>query len=166
MKLPETYSDLTRKVNQYMSAQFERQGYSQLAGKIFSRLLFAQEPLSLTAIASSLGVSKAAISVQVRILEKSGLCYKVPIHNDRNDYYYITERLCLQMIHHQIDQFGKQLDCMNYFLTALPSLSETAPQEQDSIEAFRKRMTELSLLYNDIYDSYKQIDKEWSKQSV
>ncbi len=66
--------------------------------KIFGLLLFAPQPLGLQEMADELGVSKAAVSVQVRALEQLSLCYKWATANDRKDYYYVAEDFNLTVL--------------------------------------------------------------------
>ncbi|UUZ95943.1 hypothetical protein LJK87_17135 [Paenibacillus sp. P25] len=75
---PQSFSDLKRVFSNQMSLTFETDGFSPLVGRIFALLLFAPEPLSLQDMADQLGVTKAAVSVQVRALEKHSMCQKLP----------------------------------------------------------------------------------------
>ncbi len=62
-------------------------GLPDLLGRIYGVLFFAEHPLGLDEIATELGVSKATVSVNVRILEGVGSIRKVWQKGSRRDYY-------------------------------------------------------------------------------
>lgn len=62
-------------------------GLPDVLGRIYGVLFFADHPLGLDEIAGELGVSKATISVNIRILEGVGSVRKVWLKGSRRDYY-------------------------------------------------------------------------------
>lgn len=71
---------------------WEKDGFPRIAGRIFGLALLTEDPLSLDELAESLGVSRASISTDTRLLERMGLLERVTKPGDRKDYYQSTER--------------------------------------------------------------------------
>ena len=71
---------------------WQKDGFPRIAGRIFGFTLISPEPCSLDDIAESLGVSKASVSTDARLLEKLGVIERVSLPGDRKDYYQITAR--------------------------------------------------------------------------
>lgn len=69
---------------------WQRDGLPRIAGRIFGLLLVSPDPSSLDDIADTLGVSKASVSTDTRMLERLGLVSRVSLPGDRKDYYQIT----------------------------------------------------------------------------
>ena len=55
-------------------------------------MLITEDALSLDEIAEALGVSKASVSTDTRLLERMGFVERVSKPGDRRDYYQHTER--------------------------------------------------------------------------
>ncbi len=68
----------------------ERDGFPRIAGRIFGLALLSPRACSLDEIAEQLGVSKASVSNDARMLEKLGMVERVSRPGDRKDYYQIT----------------------------------------------------------------------------
>lgn len=62
-----------------------------IAGQIFGLLIQKSEETALSEIAEELKLSKAAISIQIRALNKLGYCVKMPRRSDRKDYYKVND---------------------------------------------------------------------------
>lgn len=71
---------------------WQRDGMPRIAGRIFGLLLVSPDPCSLDDIADVLGVSKASVSNDTRLLDRMGLIERVSLPADRRDYYQITPR--------------------------------------------------------------------------
>jgi len=63
----------------------------RVAGRLFALLLVSAEPLSLDDLATQLGVSKASVSVNARLLEDRAKLERVSRPGDRRDYYQIGD---------------------------------------------------------------------------
>jgi DNA-binding transcriptional regulator GbsR (MarR family) len=72
---------------------FEAEGFSRTAGRIFGRLLLSEGPLSLDQLVADLGVSKASISTETRMLERRGVLERVGRAGDRRVYYQVVPEL-------------------------------------------------------------------------
>jgi DNA-binding transcriptional regulator GbsR (MarR family) len=71
---------------------WEDDGLPRIAGRIFALALINEDALSLDEIAEALGVSKASVSNDTRLLERMGFIERVSRPGDRRDYYQSTER--------------------------------------------------------------------------
>ena len=76
-----------RQFAERMGIFFESEGFPRIAGRVFGLLLVSDEPRSLDALAATLGVSKASISTDSRLLERRGLVERVSQPGDRRVYY-------------------------------------------------------------------------------
>ncbi|SCW38451.1 DNA-binding transcriptional regulator GbsR, MarR family [Paenibacillus tianmuensis] len=150
-------------VTQQMSRAFELEGFSPLVGKIFGLLLFAPKPVSLQEMADQLGVTKAAVSVQVRALEKYSLCQKVPMRSDRKDYYYLSDDFTLTSMRatkQKIESMTKQCEELSFALKGMSQIDET---EKESFEVSKRRFEEVSAMYRMFLSRLEGIEEEWSR---
>src|SRR5690349_97693 len=69
----------------------ETDGLPRVAGRLFGLLLVTEELRSLDDLAEQLGVTKASISVNARLLEQKGVVERVSMPGDRRDYYRIAD---------------------------------------------------------------------------
>ena len=70
---------------------WEAEGLPRIAGRIYAVTLLSPRPCSLDEIADGLGVSKASVSNDTRMLEKLGFLERVGQPGDRKSYYRITD---------------------------------------------------------------------------
>lgn len=63
----------------------------RVAGRLFGLLLVSDDARSLDELAERLGVSKASVSVNARLLEDKGVVERVSRQADRRDYYRIAD---------------------------------------------------------------------------
>ncbi|HEU4641126.1 MAG TPA: MarR family transcriptional regulator [Gemmatimonadaceae bacterium] len=68
----------------------EADGLPRIAGRLFGLLLLSPGPRSLDDIAEALGVSKASVSIDARLLLKHGWLRRVTLPGDRRDYYEMS----------------------------------------------------------------------------
>lgn len=71
---------------------WEADGLPRIAGRIFGLTLLSEEALSLDQIAERLGVSKASVSTDTRLLERMGFVDRISMPGDRKDYYQSNSR--------------------------------------------------------------------------
>lgn len=69
----------------------EEDGLPRVAGALFGLLLISPEARSLDELAALLGVSKASVSVNGRLLEQRGVVERAGRHGDRRDYYRVVD---------------------------------------------------------------------------
>lgn len=76
-----------------MGLLFEAERFPRIAGRVLGWLLVAEEAQSLEAIGTALGVTKASVSTNARMLESRGLIERVSHPGDRRDHYRIVADL-------------------------------------------------------------------------
>ena len=72
---------------QSLSRIAEFWGYPRAMGALYAALYLAPEPLSLDALVEAVGVTKGAVSTNIRALEQLGMVHKQVRAGDRKDYY-------------------------------------------------------------------------------
>jgi DNA-binding MarR family transcriptional regulator len=73
-----------------MGLYFEQFQLPRIGGRMLALLNIADHPLSLDDMAQRLGVSRASISTNVRLLVAAGMAEQVSLPGDRRDYYHVT----------------------------------------------------------------------------
>jgi DNA-binding transcriptional regulator GbsR (MarR family) len=68
-------------------------GLGRIIGQVMASLYFREEPSSLDDIVKDLNLSKAAVSIATRQLDKIGLIKEVWIKGDRKTYYKTSDHL-------------------------------------------------------------------------
>jgi len=85
---------LTPAINQFienLARYFESYGIPRIGGRILGLLMIAQGPLSAEDIASTLKVSRASISTNLRFALNIGLAERISFPGDRVTYYVFPE---------------------------------------------------------------------------
>jgi len=82
-----TISPEMRQFIESVGQYFERYALPRIGGRILGLLLVAQRELSLDDIASTLQVSRASVSTNIRLILVIGLGELVTRPGDRRDYY-------------------------------------------------------------------------------
>lgn len=85
-QVPELSDSLQRFVES-MGVFFERYGISRIGGRMLGLLMVAERELTLDDMAGALGVSRASVSTNARILTLYGMAQLVTRPGDRRDYY-------------------------------------------------------------------------------
>jgi DNA-binding transcriptional regulator GbsR (MarR family) len=108
---------------------WEQDGMPRIAGRIYGLMLITDDALSLDQIADSLGVSKASVSNDTRLLERLGFIERVGRPSDRKDYYQHTERSFERAIEERIQRMHQ-----------LEALIDSARDMSLKSPAIRKRL--------------------------
>jgi DNA-binding transcriptional regulator GbsR (MarR family) len=159
-----SFEDLKTNISNHMSLSFETEGFSPLVGKIFSHLLFASEPVSLQEMAEKLGVTKAAISVQVRTLEKHMLCHKLPTSSNRKDYYYISDDFSMIAVQTGIIKMKRVLQQIESTLTVFSQLTRVEEEERLSHDVSKRRFLEMQALHLMFLERLEGLEEEWNQR--
>ncbi|GIN86368.1 hypothetical protein J6TS2_27540 [Heyndrickxia sporothermodurans] len=139
-------------------------GGNLLAGRLFSLLLFSSKPLSLQEMADQLEVTKAAVSIRIRELEAGGLSVKKSKISDRRDYYYIAEDFSLIIAETFLAKMKRFLASTESILENWPEESEILEDQIESYHAAKKRMMDLELIYQLIFQRLEGIEDEWKSK--
>ncbi|MCR8631658.1 MULTISPECIES: GbsR/MarR family transcriptional regulator [Paenibacillus] len=156
-----TIEELKLNISNFMSLYLEHEGFSPLVGKMYTLLLFSSEPISLQQMAEELSVSKAAISVQIRTMELKHLCHKVPIQNDRKDYYYITDDFGINIVRNEIGKFNSVKQAVDGALAGFPHPSNVESHDEEGCNIIRRRFQNMSMLCGMFISRMGELHEEW-----
>ena len=90
----------------------------RVAGRLFGLLLVSDDERSLDELADLLGVSKASISVNARLLEDKGVVERVSRQADRRDYYRIADDLLERTLEQRMNKMRRFQQAMASGFTA------------------------------------------------
>ena len=74
-------------------------GLGRILGEVMSVVYLTEKPSSLDDIGANLGLSKAAVSIATRQLDKLSLLERVKNPGDRKTYYHTTEHFAASLQH-------------------------------------------------------------------
>ena len=152
-------SELTERMARF----FEESGASPLVGRIYALLISSPEPVSLQEISDKLGVSKAAVSIQVRTLERYGHCMKLPRGKDRKDYYCIPEdhlRVSMRLV---TERLQIEMNWIEETLRKMPGEEGLVGAEQASLRVLRQRYTKLAAFYRVVFRRLEGMEEEMER---
>jgi DNA-binding transcriptional regulator GbsR (MarR family) len=98
----------------------EKEGHARCAGRLFARLLLAEHETSLDDLAQQLGMSKASVSINARLLEQHGVLEKVSHAGDRRDYYRVSEDLFGRMMEQRLAKWTRLHEAVSNARRDLP----------------------------------------------
>ncbi|NBC30083.1 MAG: MarR family transcriptional regulator [Spirochaetes bacterium] len=136
-----------------MAQFFEQLGASATLGRLFGLLLVSREPLALETLAERLGLSKPAVSVQIRQLEGLRYCHRLPRGSDRKQYFalnpdYLAENLRIRM--DAQDRWLAQLE--RTLASNKDDQPEVLPERMGELIRFQRMMQEC---YQKLIDQFK-----------
>ncbi|GAB1469965.1 GbsR/MarR family transcriptional regulator [Chloroflexota bacterium] len=147
-KLPQLKKDFTESLSQI--SRFW--GFPKGMGAIFAVLYLSPTPLALDEITTQTGLTKGAVSTQVRTLARMGLVHRSSKLGDRKDYYeaetdfYTSIRSILR--ERQNSEFDRALRGVRETLEKLESGSVTGDEAE--IAFLRERLSALQDFFNAI----------------
>ena len=92
---------------------FALYGWPEVIGHIYGVLYFAEQPVGLEEIAGELGVSKATVSINVRVLEGLKCVRKVWQKGSRRDYYEAERNFTKILVKIVKNNIAKELEITN-----------------------------------------------------
>lgn len=112
-------------------------------------------------MADQLGVTKAAVSIRIRALERMGLCVKVSRIGDRRDYYQLAEDAGLVSIRISLAAMRQTTSFLEEILADFPT---AYPEEQrETFETAKRRLVEMKALHDLFLERLDGLDEEWEK---
>lgn len=142
------------KITEEMGYLFEEFGVNPILGRIFGVLLCSKTAISLIELSEILSLSKAAISIQIRVLEKLGYCQKLPKTKNRQHYYVLKDNY-LEIV------YKKRIEKEKAYLEVFENLKG---DENESSTLINTRISEfISFNYFMINNQYKALSK-WHKE--
>lgn len=126
-------------------------GFPKAMGAIYGAIYLSQEPLSLDALVIQVGVSKGAVSTNVRTLERLGMIHKHLRLGDRKDYY-VAEADFWKVVKGVLKEREK-----NEFDLALRTVDESlamvantslAPEDVELGAFYQERMAAMKRFFN------------------
>ena len=150
--------ELSREVQRFIENVglfYERQGIPRIGGRIVGLLLVADSPLSAEQIATTLGVSRASVSTNLRALGTLSLIEPASVPGARCDYYQFSARAWERATQARIQ--------------AMQGLGALAEQGLDALpddNAARGRLARLLSWTQRMAASDRQALDEWTAQDV
>jgi DNA-binding transcriptional regulator GbsR (MarR family) len=126
-------------------------GMPRVAGRLYGLLLVSAKPRSLDDLAKQLGVSKASISVNVRLLEEKGVVEQIGRQGDRRDYYSIADDILERMLEQRIAKVRR----------IQQAIAEARANVTFEHEVVRKRLENLDLAHNHLLEANSRTLDEW-----
>lgn len=106
----------------------EGDGLPRIAGRLFAYLLLADRPQSLDEIAAALGVSKASVSTDARLLLRHGWLRRVVRQGDRKDYYEMVPDFFAELVAFRLRQWQTLYDLVSHALPGMKGIPKAARQ--------------------------------------
>jgi DNA-binding transcriptional regulator GbsR (MarR family) len=102
----------------------EKTGAPRIMGRILGLLLIARNPMSLEELAQSLRVSKASVSTNARLCERSRFVRRVSKPGDRRVYYEISPSPFEQMLRARTSALSEILELIEQGIEAVDETNE------------------------------------------
>ncbi len=81
-----------------MGLILESEHFPRIAGRLLGLMIASDEPRTLDDLAEDLGVSKASISTNARLLAEKGIIVRVSVPGDRRDLYAAVDDMGVAML--------------------------------------------------------------------
>jgi DNA-binding transcriptional regulator GbsR (MarR family) len=134
-----------------MGLALESDGMPRIAGRIFGLLLVSEDSLSLDELAADLGVSKASVSTNARLLEQRGVLERISRPADRRDYYRVPPDLFSQTMAQRLARWER-------FHTAIAAARTNVPIRSREV---RERLEEFEEAYAYMSRTIREALAEW-----
>lgn len=118
-------------------------GFPKAMGAIYGAIYLSPTPLTLDNLVEQVGVTKGAVSTNVRLLERLGMIHKHLVIGDRKDYFtaetdfWKVAKGILQ--EREKSEFDTALRSVNQSLEMVQS-AEVGPEEAELVAFYQQRM--------------------------
>ena len=126
-----------------MGLALESDGLPRIAGRIFGLLLLSEDCRSLDELAEELGVSKASVSTNARLLEQRGVLERNCRPSDRRDYYRVPLDLFRHTMVQRLARWQRFHEAIGEARTSLPIRSRKVLHRLEEYEAAYAFMSEV-----------------------
>ncbi len=118
----------------------ETDGMPRIAGRVFGHLLLAERPCSLDELAAALGVSKASVSTDARLLSERRLIERVSQPGDRRDYYQLAPDFFRRLIEYRITRWSALRDLAAAYRARTAAQPPAVARRLDHIDAAHRQL--------------------------
>lgn len=123
----------TSRFTDRVAAHFEHDGLPPIAGRIFALLLLSEEARSLDQLSDELGVSKASVSTNARLLAQFGLIEPVHYPGTRRDYYRTADDLFERSTARMLDRWREFSEVIG---EGARTLRHESPEVRERLERY------------------------------
>ena len=134
----------------------EADGLPRVAGRMFGLLLMSEGERSLDDLAEQLGVSKASVSTNARLLEHRGLVERVGMLGDRRDFYRIVDDILERSLEQRLAKIRRFQEAIG--------LARSRCGVTHSL--VRDRLQNMERAYRHIFDVVSRALEEWRSTHV
>ncbi len=120
----------------------EADALPRIAGRVFGYLLLAEAPQSLDDIAAGLGVSKASVSTDARLLLERKLVERVCRPADRRDYYHLAPDFLRRIVDYRVSRWSTMRDLVNNYRARSAAMPAAVAQRLDDVAAAHEVLIE------------------------
>lgn len=108
-------------------------GMGRIVGEVFAYIYLSREPASLDEVVDGLELSKAAVSIATRQLDKLSLVHRVKTPGDRKTYYRTSEHFAASLQKGIMELFRSKLKSAAVVLEQAESYLVDAGDHPDTI---------------------------------
>jgi len=126
----------TERFIELMGRHLEEEGLPRIAGRLMGALLINPQPATLDELAKQLGVSKASISSNARLLETHGIAERVTVPGDRRDFYRLSPNAEQRSLRHQLERHQLLLERLEVGRAAVCEGEEEVLRRFNSLSEF------------------------------
>lgn len=91
----------------------QEDGLPRIAGRMLGLFILEGGPISFSALADKLQVSRGSVSSNTRLLEQLGYIDRIAITGDRRDYYQLSDAPYLRLLDGYTQRLSQRLDLIS-----------------------------------------------------